>query len=278
MDIKIDWLSFTVPTVGATEGQGDETQALMLAWLDRYTDGLLIPVIGWHRRQVNKGSGFYHTVIVDEDTKARLSWGNVNAHIYVEINGVACEQLRSAGVLNDILQKVSLRASRVDLAGDCECDLQPKQVIGNYYKESGKSYSEIVSSDGETVYVGSRKSERFLRVYRYRHPHPRSHLLRIEHEFKGDMAKRFLSTMLNIGIVETFSLACNNYHWDNESWKSGEWTEGKLKAKHSDREGASTLLWLEEAVKPALKRVHTDGLLDCIEWLKNLMQDIEKGE
>jgi DNA relaxase NicK len=269
LDIKIDWLSFTVPLPGMTENTSDDTVETMIEFVDLFTEGLLIPVIGRHGWEVVQGGGFYKAVVAQEDTKARLSWGSVNPHVYVEINGVACERIKTCGIFDNLLKLVGSRASRIDVAGDIECDCQPSEMIGNYYSTTRTSKSDIRSSEGQTVYIGSRKSERFLRVYRYRHPHPRSHLLRIEHEQKGAAAKLCIQGILTIGLKATFEQLCNNYHWDDDSWRAADWTEGKFKAARHDTEKANTVLWLLETVAPALVKAHREKLINLDDWLKD---------
>lgn len=276
MDIKIDWLSFTVPLTSGTGSRTEDTRDFLLKVVNQFTDNLLTLVVDWRSPEILQGKGFYASLIIDKATGARFSWGDINSHVFIELTGVACDAMRTAGILHLLLPIVAKRASRVDISGDTETELQPEHVIGSFYRDNDMTYSLINTDDGQTVYIGSRKSEKFLRVYRYREPHPRAALLRIEFELKGDRAKQTIDEIMSNGTVQTFQKFSNGYKWDTDALFDDAWTEGKLKARKYDREPGGSLIWILEQVKPALIKAHRDGLIDITEFFKVIQQEIEK--
>lgn len=263
-----------MPLVSGTESRTEETRGFLLNAVNQFTDNLLEPLFDWRSPEILTGKGFYASLVIDKATGARLSWGDVNSHVFIELTGIACEALRTAGVFHLLLPVIAKRVSRIDLSGDTETELQPEHVIGSFYRDNDMTYSLINTDDGQTVYIGSRKSEKFLRVYRYREPHPRAALLRVEFELKGDRAKQTADEIMSNGIVQTFQKYANGYKWDTDALFDETWTEGKLKARKYDRDKGGALLWILEQVKPALVRAHREGLINIDEFFAMVREDI----
>lgn len=276
MDIKTDWLSFTVPLASGTASKTEDTRDFLLKVVNHFTDNLLASLFDWRTPEILSGKGFYASLVIDRSTGARFSWGDINSHVFIELTGIACEALRTAGVFHLLLPIIAKRVSRIDLSGDTETELQPEHVIGSFYRDNDMTYSLINTDDGQTVYIGSRKSEKFLRVYRYREPHPRAALLRVEFELKGDRAKQTADEIMSSGIVHTFQQYANGYKWDTDALFDDNWTEGKLKARKYDRDKGGALIWILEQVRPALVRAHNEGLINIEEFFAMLKDDISK--
>jgi hypothetical protein len=123
----------------------------------------------------------------------------------IVFNGAACEQVRKIGNVAEsaLLRAVGQTGTRLDIATDIETNVLPDSVEQFGWAKRIISRSHIVSNTGSTLYIGSRKSEAFCRVYRYNPPHPRSHLMRVEFELKKDRAK----AVANIGAGEGVDIA-----------------------------------------------------------------------
>jgi hypothetical protein len=272
---KVDWLAFTIPMPSPTDGAGGETMAHIHKIITSYFGSCWPPVARPENWKLEQGRGFYTCRVFDDESKIRLSWGNVNAHVYVEFGGQSCDYVRATTGWYDLLEKVRTRTSRIDFAVDIECDIKPHDFIVNNDREAFKTTGFIKSENGETVYVGSRKSERMVRVYRYFIPHPRSHLLRCEAEYKGDAAKAGVAAVLLRGETQACLDAHFPFQWVHPVWKVDLARASPIAAKRSDREGISTLRWLTAAVAPSLVKAHRSGLLDVHAWfaqevLKNI--------
>lgn len=267
--VKVDWLSFTVPLRSpAPEPAGNEFMTMAQNAFHAFTGELLRDVLPFVWGDVNKGRGFYHSCVIDDDTKARVSWGNVNPHLYVELSGVACDKLREENTLEDLMKYVVTRVSRIDLAGDIETDVTPLEFVGDSINVR-HSTSVIHSDTGETVYLGARSSDRCVRVYRYREPHPRSHLLRIEHEFKHELAKDVCAHVLLKGLPQAFGDAGTSYHFKHACYEPGTAVYAKIPGFRATRRNAGRLLWLNETVAPALIRSHNAGEIDVWQWFSD---------
>jgi DNA relaxase NicK len=262
VDLKVDWLAFTIPLIAGTRDQSPDTLAFMQNAVHSFTNGLLRRFDEKSDLELQNASGFYSVRLVDTITTLRMSWGDINSHVYVELPGTACQMVSEAGNMSSLIALVKDRCSRIDIAGDWECEHEPRIVIGNAYETGRRSFSQIRSNEGLTIYVGSRKSDRFLRVYRYRSPHPRSKFLRFEHENKGDVAKTVCNSVLETGLEATFGAQQNSYKWDLLDVLGLSKTTGKISSDRANKDDVSTLLWLLETVAPAIVKASKSGLID----------------
>lgn len=269
MDFKIDWLSFTLPMRGIPGGAGEETIKHIDTFLELAIGSDWVPVAAGHVWQLEKGRGFYNFRIRNAETKVAVSWGDTNPHVYVECSGEACDLINRLGILENLIGKVATRTSRIDFAVDIETDISPNEFIVNIDGKAFKTSGHISSENGETCYIGSRKSERMARVYRYHKPHPRSHLLRVEAEYKGDAAKVAAAAVVAEGVRSACLAAHLPFRWGHPVWRPDDSTYTKLPARKYDTEQASTVRWLYGTVAQSLVKAHQSGLINLAEWLES---------
>ena len=215
---KIDWYSFTLPLVSPLPARtgvdvlGDinvQLRSLSCDWLDSLSaDGT------W---RLDKAKGFYSFRATHLTSGLSVSWGDVNAHLFVELPGSACDFVRAVGDFPALIRATCGRASRIDAAIDLRTGCSPRAfVAGGFAKRFGNSHGHVVSEQGETVYVGNRKSDRSARVYRYNRPHPRAHLLRVEAEYHGKAARALAEVLRDLGEVEAVRRAHRAFEWKNK--------------------------------------------------------------
>lgn len=181
----------------------------------------------------------------------------------IEFTGTGCEVLREHNYLEEILKDFHDRITRIDVAVDIECDLDPAHFAAARSGKRFKSGAEMVSERGKTVYVGSRSSNRYARVYRYSTPHPRSHLLRVEMVAKDEDAK-LAAQLIGAGQLSSVADAMGNiYGWHHPVWgQSG--VDGKLISAPRETHQGNTEFWLYKQVLPACKRILENGSIDTL--------------
>jgi hypothetical protein len=132
------------------------------------------------------------------------------------------------------------------------------------------------SPTGDTAYIGSRKGERMARIYRFHPPHPRSELLRIEVELKGEAAKMCCEEMTRVSLNILGLMVNRQFDWKHPIWNPDKIMVSKIPARAYDNEGAETLKWIEDVVVPSLRRAHEKGLIDLNDklrsWFKGLIE------
>jgi hypothetical protein len=257
----VDWFSFTVPLPAPIGGGGGDTFSLIYNIANESSGGLIDEALSLCNWSVSSGHGFYNVRYYVEGQGVSVSAGEVNAHALFEFSGVGCELLRSKQLLYPLIHAFADRATRVDLAVDMCTEVSPVQFVASSRCDRFKSRGSQNSPTGETEYIGSRKGERMARVYRYYPPHPRSHLLRAEVEYKGQAA-RVLADMLNEASLISVTLGAHEpFGWQHPAWTPGDFEASKLSFSRADKEAASTQRWLTSAVIPAVVRAEREGIM-----------------
>jgi len=270
VDGHIDWLSFTLDR---------KEPVVSVMQLDHEARELLRRVSDEHKAYIYNGQGFercggrapYSFALARADGGVRVFGGGAQTGVLYELSGRACEGLRTADAASRFLAPIVERITRMDYAVDIRCNSRPS-VFANARAHGGfRSISFIQSATGETVYVGSPKSDRFCRVYRYNSPHPRSALLRVEFVFRRRLAKDAARALLN-APNEPFFVAQlgNTYGWNHPEWKPGEKTDERVKAAILTRADEDTIAWLYKQVAPAIRRLLAQDAIDLADFLEHV--------
>lgn len=271
MDTKIDYISFTLALNLSGVGHGDETYDAIENLLILHDLGRLAQDFGSLQWDIRGGRGHYGAGLYCEKRHISIWWGGIANHVLFEFAGVACQWLRDTLHMEALLEAIHYRLTRLDVAVDFPTTVRPPEFAEQRSNKRFKSGGHIFSEEGETVYVGSKGSERFARVYVYNEPHPRANVLRCEHQLRGHYAKEAGSQIIQEGLKMVTAKLGNSFGWTHELWQPDVMTVDKLRAKRHDTHGGGTLLWLEKAVKPALVSAHKEGLLDVAAWCDSVL-------
>lgn len=258
----VDWLSFTLPFSPAGEG----------ATLERHEqavyNSLARGLSKWWANVITVGGAFMmrgrapYTMGWQNKSIGVTVWAaEATAHMTVEFSGQGLDWLRKEEDLVPLLNLVAGRLTRIDIAVDIECSVSPKQFADNREPGRFKSAAEMSSASGQTCYVGSMKSERYARVYRYAKPHPRAHLLRVEHVFRREQAQAVGHALLHFGLDNVAQSAIVVFGWRHPVTPLAGAPASLISAPRPEREGGKTLFWLLTQVAPAFQRLVTDGTI-----------------
>lgn len=264
---KLDWVSFTFPMPLVGEKDDEYTLGQVLMAFHDHTAHRFLGVVTNALWQWKPVAGFYTHRIQCPSTLLTVSWKGGNPYALVEISGQAVDLVLKSISASDLAKATGERCTRVDFAVDIETGVQPSEFTFYRHEEAFKSTSFIKSETGETVYIGSRKSERMARVYRYYLPHPRANLLRVEAEYKGDAAKEACKAIVERSLTEVTLSAHLPFGWHHPVWDVGDVEVSKIAARKYDDEGANTLRWLMLTVAPAIKKAHQEGLISLDEFI-----------
>ena len=264
--ILIDWLSFTIetPEIGNHK-----------AWsIQKFLEQEMTLALGEIWQEIHTATGEWELssgrppYSASYRSKLGISlFYNVRiGNILMEISGRGCEWLTSRDLLHPLIRRTSSRITRVDLAVDLMTEVSPKDFVIESASARFKSRGTVVSETGSTEYIGSRKSERYCRVYRYSPPHPRSAFLRVEMVFRKQNAKLFAQSMIDSDFNYTaLALGAGKvYAFEHEAWNlTGD--EIKLESWTPERAEGKTLWWMTSQVAPAFKRLVKQGFIDSPE-------------
>jgi hypothetical protein len=279
MSAIIDWYSFTFETTPLKEGNAWMLGQVLTDSLSDAIGGALMSSLWGALGTVPMRGRAPYAMRWDAQEGGISVFGSPSLpHALVEISGTGCERLRGYGVLDSLIAATASSCSRLDLAADMPCSERPSTFITAANVDRFVSRSVWESGDGETCYLGSMKSERYARVYRYNPPHPRSHLLRAEHVFRKRAAKAAVDLLLSDGI-HALTVACGAFYgWQSENWQTVEMdTAPELGSGQTRKKQKNTAYWLYTQVAHALKKQVKLGDVELDHYIK-FLQDFVRGE
>lgn len=279
MHIKIDWLSFSIPV--PTDGDTTEREVLYRAldWMVAHDIVLPEPLMCSDAWKWGRGRAPYRASYSSPDNGITYFVHPALPHALVEISGRGCEHLSEYANAADLLEAITPRLTRLDLAADMLTDLDPLDFVAQREQGHFKSHSEHVSESGTTCYIGSRTSNRYARVYRYNPPHERAHLLRCEFVVKSEDAKLTAAAILQDGHFAVAKALGSSFGWQHPVWSVQTPTEAELRAYRPERREGKTLFWLADTVAPLLVKLHQEGAIDVQRWFsENVLTRIDMSD
>lgn len=249
----IDWLSFTVK-VEETE---HEQALLQRAYDSLFEAAPRFAEFMFSLERKPAASRRPYCVAWAYDAFRLYTGININ-HALVEASGSACEILREQGLTECLIESVKDRATRIDFAFDL-LGVTPDEIVYKGYSGRFRTHSRIESDTGVTHYIGSPKSERYARVYRYAAPHPRANLCRIEIVHRKRYAKIAANAIAQFGLLPASLGALSAYEFNHEAIPDSE--DNMLATVAIVKGNQNTLRWLLVQVAPAFKRLVEDGTI-----------------
>lgn len=267
--LSLDWLRFTIDFGWQEQAKGRPS---FIGGQTRETRGIL---------SYNAGvKNEYHSVYWHTE--------HPEFRVLVEITGKQLSALRQAGYSQvDILSDaVSMGANftRIDYAVDLfDTGGKPEDVLECWRCDQvmtvAKALSQVTKENrkgltGATVYVGSRQSERLIRVYdKGKQAKTKLDWIRVELEAKGRRAVQLSEIMMREGIDSAGKAMIRDVvEWSDIGWFESIWKEDytpieidAIGRPETDRER-----WLREVVVPVI----ADELESGAEWLRAALEAI----
>lgn len=269
----VDYISFSVPTPKLiTQAELSVEDGYVFNPAEREYDllDLFASQDNWTEYQ---NSGLFNRMFRFHDIGITYMEGDKVSVSLVQISGHGCSVLREKGILNDVISTWMDRITRIDVAVDITCDIEPEDFVRAASNQRFKISEHFDTQSGTTWYRGSRKSDRFARVYRYRSPHPRSAELRVEYQFSDEQAKLAASSILDNGVL-SFTKDCGTtWGWNHPCYLSLDMVGTKITAPRRASKG-STQFWLYNQVLPAIEKVAAQGDLEFLTGLNDKIRDI----
>lgn len=261
MRVHIDWLTFTMPMIYFGSANQTYADAIENGFFDMFGEQLRADAFGGNWEKNERSRAPYSDAWKLRSGEITLFASPSLTHCCVEISGKGCETLIDKGVLDKVLQSCHSRCTRIDIACDIETDVMPSEFVEKLSHERMRSSGKVVSDTGETCYVGSQKSERYARVYRYFEPHPRSKLLRIEHVFRKDYAKKVAQSVGENDLVSIAKSAGEAFGWSHTIWQTEGANDVDLSVVRAESTGGGTVAWLVKSAAPAFRKLVANGTI-----------------
>lgn len=280
MIVNIDWISFTFPFVlqkdedGVVDAAISFERALEMGWGDRR--GYLDTIEDW---KSGGGRRPYSNSVFSASSGIYFWSSPVLNHVLCEITGTGCEALRRSDLLYPLIAAHQDHITRIDIACDMETEVAPLEFADVRGSKRFKSGGYKRSESGETVYVGSKSSDRYARIYRYNSPHPRSHLLRCEMVFRAEQAREVAKLSLQSSPYDLAAQCGAIYKWEHHAWQTGVNDPTPVSSWSEERGMGSTVRWMFSQVLPAAKRVIDQGESEhVLMFCKELLAYISDGD
>jgi hypothetical protein len=259
MRTHIDWLTFTLPMWFSTRADDTYEGSVEFAFVSTFSADTLKTAFGgaWERQERSRAP-YTNSWRMPSAGITLFASQSLN-HACIEISGQGCERLIQIGEMENVMRATVARITRIDIATDIETSVTPEEFVEKKSHKRMRSDGFQRSETGETFYVGSQKSDRYARVYRYREPHPRAHLLRIEHVFRKEYAKATAKACLESGVNAVAVAAGEAFGWAHEAWNIDAIEHADISIISPNREAGSTINWLITACAPAFKRLVDNG-------------------
>jgi len=257
----IDWLTFTMTMAYTVEDNYDYAGAVGNAFIQTFGRDVVSAVFGGEWAKKERSRAPYTDAWQNAEGGISLFASPNLTHCCVEISGQGCETIIELGKMEAVLERIADRVTRIDIATDIETAVAPTEFVALTAHERMRASGYQKSETGETCYVGSQKSDRYARVYRYSEPHPRSNLLRIEHVFRRDYAKVVAKTAMGGDIAAVAMAAGQAFGWTHPEWNLDAETEVDISVVKAERGAGKTVFWLVHSVAPAFQRLIADGTI-----------------
>jgi DNA relaxase NicK len=179
----------------------------------------------------------------------------------VEVSGRGCHYLAQHTDILAVLRVLLNNLTRLDVAVDIVTPCDPQDFITTRGETRHVTTAFIDSRTGRTAYVGSQHSDRYVRVYRYADPLPRSDMLRVEFVFRRELARAEAATIVAHGLLESARYFGECFAFQHPCWVLGASTADIAKQRGLGHRQANSVLWLVTQVFPAIRRMAREGIL-----------------
>lgn len=261
MRTHIDWLTFSLAVGAPDDTESGYTNALQRALNNGMGEDLCNAVMGFEFKHREGSRAPYVDSWHAGEVGITIFANPTLSHMTVEVSGQGCENLIERGLLNALLEQVQGRVTRIDVACDIETEVTPTTFVAQMAHERMRASGFQKSESGETCYIGSQKSERYARVYRYNPPHPRAHLLRVEHVFRKDYAKSVAKACASAALEDVAQSAGKAFGWAHGAWQPTSTQDVDLSIVAAERAAGKTVYWLVHSAAPAFQRLVADGTI-----------------
>jgi len=261
MRTHIDWLSFTCPVIYRTGEDQYYIEAVREGMYNLLGEDVYRHFMEGEWIHEARGRAPYTDTWATRDTGMTLYSSPNTTHATIEISGQGCELLIQSGWMRRTLPMVAERVTRIDIACDIETETLPLEFVSEVSHNRMRSNGHHDSETGMTRYVGSKESERFARVYRYFPPHPRAHLLRVEHVFRRDYAKQVARAIVADSVGAVGVAAGTAFGWAHRDWDVTSDSSPDISITAPEKNAGKTISWLVRSVGPSIQRLILDGTI-----------------
>ena len=291
----VDWVGVSIPLpVAPTDWAGMQALEKARACLHALSGEIELPhAASQAGALVGPGTHGYKEAASFPDVGVIVRYGHPSGRPHIQLSGKGCRLIDtlSVGQGHALWQRIfsmkdGRKFSRVDVCVDVyvpEASPPPaRQLRGPLEWERYVTNKKVStrqwhdSQDGQTLVLGSRSSDRYVRIYRFNPPHPRTDWTRIEFELKDARASAAAKMMASSEGDSTKLIASQLLDYFGSGVALARTGESALPATRMivDRaEHAASTRWLFKVALPAVREAIIDGTIDKKDfeaWLRNV--------
>lgn len=279
MFVSVDWLSFAFEMEVKQLGMAFTLFDRVGQQIERQYPKFYERMLAGHDWTPRTARAPYNSSMLRTDHGVTVFAHQMLAHGLVEVGGIGMDTLGGVQQELEIAAEVQPRLTRIDIACDIFCDVQPDAFCSLRDAGRFKSWGEQKSESGHTIYVGSRTSDRYARVYRYYEPHPRHQFLRVEHVLKAEQARSAIGQIKEVGLDAFVAMLGNTFGWTHPVWTPSAESDEAVRAWRPERRAGKTVMWLHAQVVPAIVKLHREGTIDARQlFADHILPELDKEQ
>ncbi len=208
---------------------------------------------GWLRMPATFGAGRngYNRSLIDRHGATIAFDGSASMGVHVSLPGQSLSQkapMEQKRILARLLNS-GASLTRLDVAVDTDAEMDARglkeQILQGIAVTRVLSVPTLVEGSGETLYVGSRKSEKLLRIYdKAAEQKIEGSWWRIELQLRGDAARKAGGILAHEGFGAIPGLIRGFCHWPNDEAWLRALGNGNIQIVPSQAKKTNTRNWL----------------------------------
>lgn len=271
MQYKVDWFTYAKNLWGKRETPAPIPQQAYAAVTRQHLPDYMPEPEKWKVCNPRRSTVFGYDY--EGHCKVYLGFDGI---VTVEHTGLGCSFLDELDLLFPLIAREAEHCSRIDLAADILTDADPFDFVNMRTDKRTTSHKDELTTSGRTYNVGSIKSERHAKVYRYTAPHPRHMFLRIEYTFHRRDAKNIARECDEYSLAALCKMAGKRYGWTHPDYQPDlNATDMEIKAWRPDRRAGKRVFWLYNQVIPAIVKTARAGEIDLEEFIRDIRKQAQ---
>lgn len=280
----IDWLSYTIHW-----NQAPLQRFLIEGSHDAICTALTNHSGPWLFMGTSAHYAYVYAAADNEGLRVSISNSGSSQGVHCSFSGSTLAQMNPRAVLRNALA-MGANVTRIDLAID-----SPKWLDLAYMKQlldqneavtKARDWNLITGRSGQTLYVGSRTSEKFLRIYdKAAEQRVDGNWYRIELECKGDYARGVALHVDGAGYDYFGDIIKGFADWPSEEqWTSITASPTLLEGIAKPEKRRDTFSWLMKSVAPSVAKLLLDdhekfvSFLRCVYTMAGVDGGVEESD
>jgi hypothetical protein len=274
----IDWISYTIHWNTAALHRFNTAGSF-----EQICTALTNHEGAWINGQPQQYYPYVYSAAANSGLRVSISEVGSAQGVHISFSGSALAQVNPRAVLRNALA-MGANITRIDIAIDWP-DIMPLSLLKEHLDEGkavtkARDWNLIVGRTGRTLYVGSRTSEKFLRIYDKAAESGSDGLwYRIELECKGDYARGVALHIDGAGYDYFGDIIRGFCDWpESIFWRDATTSPTLLEGIAKPEKRRDTFSWLMKSVVPSVAKLLVDDHEKFVTFLRSVYTHAGVGD